>query len=77
MPKDSFFSSKGLNNRMKGMYKKESTSTKIGYAVLFGCSAAVFLVFGALSAERASNANRINVDFIDDSRYYLTDESRF
>ena len=65
---DSFFSSKGRENRKEGMYKKEKSTNKICYAILYGISAVVYLVFGGLSAERASNANKINVDFRDDVR---------
>ena len=65
---DSFFSSKGRENRMEGMYKKEKSTNKICYAILYGICAVVYLVFGGLSAERASNAFKINVDFWDDVR---------
>jgi len=66
--RDDWCSSKGLNNHKKGMYDKEKKSTKICYTVFFAVSAIAFLVCGALSAERASNAAKINKDFKNDPR---------
>ena len=61
--KDDWCSSKGLNNRKKGMYEKESKGRKICFCVFFGFSALFFLAIGGLYAQRASNAGKINLDY--------------
>ena len=61
--RDDWCSSKGLANRKKGMYEKESKGRKISYCVLFGFSAFFFFSAGILYATRASNAAKINSDY--------------
>ena len=61
--KDDWCSSKGLENRAKGMYKKEKKSTKICYLILWACSCIAYLVIGGLHAERSANAGKINSDY--------------
>ena len=54
------------------MYSNEKKSTKILITVLFSVSAVAYLVCGAVSAERAVNAAKINVDFMSDKRKEFT-----
>ena len=61
--KDDWCSSKGLNNRKKGMYEKESKGRKVCICVFFGLSAFFFLAVGGLYASRSSNASKINEDY--------------
>ena len=61
--RDDWCSSKGLANRKKGMYEKESRGRKISYCMCFGFSAIFFFSAGGLYASRASNAAKINSDF--------------
>ena len=61
-------SSDGRKNLRKGMYEKENKSTKICITVLFSVSAVAYLICGAISAERATNAHWINTNFKGDSR---------
>ena len=57
---------KGLNNRRKGMYEKESKGRKYCIFALFTLSAIVFIVVGSLHASRSVNAARINADYDED-----------
>ena len=61
--RDDWCSSKGINNRKKGMYEKESKCRKVSFCILFGLSAAYFFGVGVLYATRASNAEKINADY--------------
>ena len=61
--KDDWCSSKGLNNRKKGMYEKESKGKKVCYCVLFGFSALFCFGVGGLYAARSINSTRINTDY--------------
>ena len=61
--RDDWCSSKGLANRKKGMYEKESRGRKISYCMCFGFSAIFFFSAGGLYASRASNAAKINSDY--------------
>lgn len=85
--KDDWCSSKGLNNRKKGMYEKESKGRKICLCTFFGFAAFFFLAVGSLYASRASNAGKINDDYDEtklkaeanksDSSLKLSDPARF
>ena len=66
--RDDWCSSKGLNNRKKGMYEKEKKSRKCCYCFIFGFSALFFLGIGSLYAERAANAALINADYTKEGR---------
>ena len=61
--RDDWCSSKGLANRKKGMYEKESRCRKFSYCMCFGFSALFFFSAGGLYASRASNAAKINSDY--------------
>ena len=63
MGKQDWCSSKGLNARKKGMYKKESKSTKCCYLAVFCLSAIIYIVIGSLHGNRSENAEKINKDF--------------
>ena len=55
-------SKKGCAARKKGMYEKEKRWKKACIGVLFGCSFLLFLIFGAVFAERSVNAAAIEAD---------------
>ena len=69
--RDDWCSSKGLNNRKKGMYKMETKGRKFCILALFIISAITYIVIGSLHASRSANANKINEDFEDDQIAYL------
>ena len=60
---DDWFSSEGLDNREAGVKQKESKEKKIAMCVFWAVCFVVWLVIGALHADRASNAMKINVDY--------------
>jgi len=58
-----YLSKSGRASQKEGMYKKEKKSRKITYCICFGFSFLLFLIFGAVYASRAVNANAINADY--------------
>ena len=56
-------SKKGCAARKKGMYEKEKRWKKACIGILFGFSFLLFLIFGAVFAERSVNAAAIEADF--------------
>jgi len=56
-------SRQGREGRKEGMYKTELRKTKIMYCVIFGFSALIFLIFGAVYADRSANALSMNEDY--------------
>ena len=60
---DDWCSKRGFKARREGMYKDEKKWRKWAILVFFIVSAVIFCIFGALHAERAANAGRINKDF--------------
>ena len=61
--RDDWCSIKGLHNRKKGMYEKETRCRKISFCIMFGLSAFFCLAIGGLYWSRAANANKINEDY--------------
>ena len=61
--KDEWCTMQGIKAHKEGMYKNEKKMTKICVTVLFGVSAAVYLICSALCMERSVNAGGINEDF--------------
>lgn len=59
----SWFSSKGMQQRKKGMYKKESKQRKCLYAIIFATSAIIYFVCGSMHAARSANANKIGEEY--------------
>jgi len=58
-----FCNSSGIKARKKGMYKKESKTTKCCYLMLFVLSAITYLIIGSLHGNRSSNAGKINSEY--------------
>ena len=58
--------SKGLENRRKGMYEKESKGRKYCIFAFFTLSAIAYIVVGSLHASRSTNAAKINADYDED-----------
>ena len=55
-------SKRGCAARKKGMYEKERRWRKKCIGILFGMSFVIFLIFGAVFAERSVNATAIEAD---------------
>ena len=66
---------------MKGMKEKEKKNRKLCYCAVFASAAIIYIVLGCLHAERTSNADKIQEDYIvkigDDERMLAYDACKF